>query len=208
MTIRGQAKFIAPMSAFMLAASLSGTAPAEAGRAGGVTGEAPERIVLARQSYTDVIATLERNGYRVVNMSSTLLGRVKIQARNRVHLREIVVSRSTGEIKHDVILKVYRRVKEGSEAHKRLQRRAREAEAAGNTGGGSSGSGSGGSGSSGGVSVGVGGGNGGGASVSVGGDTGGVSVDAGGGGGGGVSVDVGGGGVSANVGGIGVSIGN
>jgi len=207
MTIRGKAKFIAPMAMCALAASLSGTAPAEAGRAGGVTGEAPERIVLARQSYTDVIATLERNGYRVVNMSSTLLGRVKIQARNRVHLREIVVSRSTGEIKHDVILKVYRRVKEGSEAHKRLQRRAREAEAAGNSGGGSSGSGSSG-GSSGGVSVGVGGGNGGGASVSVGGDTGGVSVDVGGGGGGGVSVDVGGGGVSANVGGIGVIIGN
>ncbi len=60
---------------------------------------------LAQLGYTDVLVMLERTGYHVVKMDSTLLGRVRILARNREHLREVIVSRSTGEIKRDVILK-------------------------------------------------------------------------------------------------------
>lgn len=161
-----------------------GVTPAQAGAGGGARSAPEASITLARQSYTDVIATLEGNGYRVVKMSSTMLGRVKIVARNSQHLREIVVSRSTGEIKHDVILKVYR-VKDGADAARRTKSRLPGVSLG--SGGGSSGGGSGGS-----VSVDVGGG---GASASVGGS-------------GGASASVGGGGASVSVGGGGLSIGN
>ena len=62
---------------------------------------------LATQSYLTVIQMMESNGYRVVSMKSTLLGRVKIRVRNPEHLREVVVSRSTGEIKSDRIVQVF-----------------------------------------------------------------------------------------------------
>lgn len=61
----------------------------------------------AAQNYTLVIAMLEDTGYRVTSMKSTLLGRLKIRAQNREHIREVVVSRSTGEIKSDRIVKVF-----------------------------------------------------------------------------------------------------
>ncbi|MFY0632828.1 MAG: hypothetical protein JXQ91_03390 [Vannielia sp.] len=179
------------------AALVLGAVSAEAASASrsGARAAPQDQVILARQRYTDVIATLEGDGYRVVKMSSTMLGRVKIVAQNRVHLREIVVSRSTGEIKHDVILKVFK-LREGSAQVKRSTKKSVNVGVGG-----------------GGVSAG--GGGGGGVSVGVGGD-GGVSANVGGGGGvsasvggsGGVSASVGGGGVSASVGGLGVSLGN
>lgn len=166
------------LAGLALALGSAGATPADAA-ASGARAAPPERVILARQSYTDVIAGLERNGYRVVSMSSTMLGRVKILAQNRVHLREIVVSRSTGEIKHDVILKVFKTREE--------EARSRAGRSAGvDVGGGSDG------GSGGGTSAGV--------------DEGGVSVSTGGGGG--ASASVGGGGASVSAGGVGVSIGN
>lgn len=62
---------------------------------------------IAAQNYTMVIAMLEDTGYRVTSMKSTLLGRLKIRAQNREHVREVVVSRSTGEIMSDRIVKVF-----------------------------------------------------------------------------------------------------
>lgn len=59
------------------------------------------------RSYLDVIAQLESSGYTLDKVEKTFLGRMKITARNRVHLRELVVSRSTGEIMRDAVIEVF-----------------------------------------------------------------------------------------------------
>lgn len=64
-------------------------------------------MAIAAQSYLTVIDMLESTGYRVVDMKSTLLGRLKVRARNRQHMRELVISRSTGEVMSDRIIRVY-----------------------------------------------------------------------------------------------------
>lgn len=64
-------------------------------------------LILMQISYVDVIANLEGTGYQIVDMRSTFLGRIKLRARNAIHMREIVVSRSTGEILSDVIIAIY-----------------------------------------------------------------------------------------------------
>lgn len=62
---------------------------------------------IAAQTYRDVVSILELSGYKVTSMKSTLLGRVKIRAQNRKHVREVVVSRSTGEVKSDRIIHTF-----------------------------------------------------------------------------------------------------
>lgn len=59
---------------------------------------------LAQSSYVDVISALKQSGYTVLKVERTLLGRVRILAKNHEHLREMVVSRTTGEVKRDVIV--------------------------------------------------------------------------------------------------------
>lgn len=129
-------------------------------------------MLVSAQSYVDVINMLEKAGYRVSGMKTTLLGRVKIRAQNRQHLREVVVSRSTGEIKSDRIIRVFR-AQDGATAQKGKR-------SSGSSSGSQSGSG---------VNVD--------ASVSSGGTSAGASVSAGGGSAG-ASVSVGG--TSASVG--------
>lgn len=90
---------------FIMMAAILAAAPAQS-QAAPQLGPAPMMIVAA-ESYLDVIQMLEDTGYNVTGMKSTLLGRLKIRAQNKQHLREIVVSRSTGEIKSDRILKVF-----------------------------------------------------------------------------------------------------
>ena len=63
-------------------------------------------LQLAQQTYVSVIGNLETNGYAVVDLKTTLLGRVKIVAQNSAHVRELVVSRSTGEIMSDRIVRI------------------------------------------------------------------------------------------------------
>lgn len=57
--------------------------------------------------YGEVIDALDRNGYRIVSVSTTLLNRVVIRARNPEHLREVVFSRASGRILRDGIVKYY-----------------------------------------------------------------------------------------------------
>jgi hypothetical protein len=64
-------------------------------------------LLVAQQNYLDVMANLEAAGYTILETKRTLLGRVKITARNSAHLREVVVSRSTGEVKRDEIVQVF-----------------------------------------------------------------------------------------------------
>lgn len=68
---------------------------------------AGETVVAQTQTYIDVMAQLEASGYEVINVSRTWLGRVKIEARNQIHMREVVVSSSTGEVMSDVVVAVY-----------------------------------------------------------------------------------------------------
>lgn len=64
-------------------------------------------LVAQQQTYLDVMANLEAAGYTVVETKTTFLGRVQITARNAAHLREVVVSRATGEVKSDMILETF-----------------------------------------------------------------------------------------------------
>lgn len=57
--------------------------------------------------YIDVLEALDAEGYTIVSVTDTLLNRVKIRARNRQHLREIVVSRASGQILRDAIIETY-----------------------------------------------------------------------------------------------------
>ncbi len=64
-------------------------------------------VVVQARSYGDVVAALEAGGYRVDDISRTFLGRVRIVASNRQHRREVIISRSTGEIMSDMIVDVF-----------------------------------------------------------------------------------------------------
>ncbi len=141
------------------------------------TAALPTPAAAQQSGYTQVIFNLEHDGYRVVEMTTTLLGRMRIVARNKIHLREIVVSRATGEIKSDLILQVFAVAEGGaSAAPTKLKGTVPNVPGPGTTGGGTT------------VSAG-------GASVGVG--SGGVSVGLGG-----TSVGIGSGGISGKVGGL------
>jgi hypothetical protein len=68
---------------------------------------------VAQQTYLDVMANLEAAGYTITETKRTLLGRVKIMARNSEHMREVVVSRATGEVKRDEVVEVFVRFGSG-----------------------------------------------------------------------------------------------
>tara|TARA_R110002124_G_scaffold35633_4_gene115721 strand:+ start:609 stop:1109 length:501 start_codon:yes stop_codon:yes gene_type:complete len=74
---------------------------------GNTSFSAGETVVAQTQTYIDVMAQLEASGYEVINVSRTWLGRVKIEARNQIHMREVVVSSSTGEVMSDVVVSVF-----------------------------------------------------------------------------------------------------
>lgn len=63
---------------------------------------------VGRINYVQVIDALTVNGYQIVSVTDTMLNRVKIRARNASHLREIVVSRATGQVLRDALVESYR----------------------------------------------------------------------------------------------------
>ena len=63
--------------------------------------------VAQNRTYLDVVASLEAEGYEITDVSKTWLGRIKIVATSKANLREVIVSRTTGEILSDVIVDVY-----------------------------------------------------------------------------------------------------
>lgn len=149
-----------------------------------------DKLVLAQsRTRADVVAALEASGYTVTEIRTTLLGRLRIVARNGEHRREVVMSRATGEILSDRIVEVFATASGKAGAKGSVDGEAGADVDAGISAGG------------GGVSVGVDGDSGvsvevGDTGVSVGGDSG-VSVDVGGsvdveiGGNGGLSIDPG-----------------
>lgn len=60
-------------------------------------------IEFAGERVGAVVAELQAAGYQVVDMSRTLLGRIRITLENAFQVRQIVVSRSTGEIMFDAV---------------------------------------------------------------------------------------------------------
>ncbi len=169
-----------PIRALSVLAAL-GVVSAGDALAQSATGQ-PAGYQVAQQSYANVITQLQSGGYQIVEVRSTFLGRIRILARNKVHLREVIVSRSTGEVKRDVIVQIL----------------------AGATGGNSQSSGSGSSGSGSSAGSGSSGSSGSGSGIDAG-------ASVGGGGGINAGVSAGGGGFSADVsvggGGFGAGIG-
>ena len=62
-------------------------------------------LMAQARSEAQVTAALELQGYQIEDIRRSLLGRVIITARNEIHMREVVMSRSTGEILADRIVR-------------------------------------------------------------------------------------------------------
>lgn len=59
----------------------------------------------AAESVRDMIKILESEGFVVTDIGHTILGRVRIEAVTDGYLREVILSRSTGEIRQDAIFR-------------------------------------------------------------------------------------------------------
>lgn len=57
--------------------------------------------------YAAIAKALEMDGYQILDVRRTLLNRAMIHASNEDHLREIVVSRSSGQVLRDVIIEEF-----------------------------------------------------------------------------------------------------
>lgn len=80
------------------------TANAEAQAQAQATFDLQAVIDYAGERAAEAVAEFQAAGYRVVDMSRTLLGRIRITLENEMHVRQIVVSRSTGEIMYDAVI--------------------------------------------------------------------------------------------------------
>ena len=79
-----------------------------AGQADPTSGIALVRVQHSPQwRYIDVLEALDSEGYTIISVTDTLLNRVKIRARSSQHLREIVVSRASGQILRDAVIETY-----------------------------------------------------------------------------------------------------
>lgn len=67
-------------------------------------GQIGEMLFAQARTEAQVIAALELQGYEISDTRRSLLGRVIITAQNDVHVREIVMSRATGEILSDQVV--------------------------------------------------------------------------------------------------------
>ena len=54
----------------------------------------------------DIQSSLKKQGYAIISVTNTLLGRVKILVKNDVHNRILVMARHTGEILSDRIIPI------------------------------------------------------------------------------------------------------
>lgn len=91
-------------------------APALADPASRVAGLDVFRVQSSPQwRYIEILEALDTEGYTIISVTDTLLNRVKIRARNSQHLREIVVSRASGQILRDAVIETYDYRATGSE---------------------------------------------------------------------------------------------
>ena len=80
------------------------SAGAEAASAVEMQGQIGEMLFAQARTEAQVIAALELQGYEISDTRRSLLGRVIITAQNDIHVREIVMSRATGEILSDQVV--------------------------------------------------------------------------------------------------------
>lgn len=57
--------------------------------------------------YLEVVRALDEAGYRIVSITDTFLNRIRIRASNADHLREVIISRSSGQVLRDALIEVY-----------------------------------------------------------------------------------------------------
>ncbi len=55
-----------------------------------------------------LVRLLQQRGYAIESVTTTMLGRVRIVAVNALHRRELVVSRASGQVLRDALVKVFR----------------------------------------------------------------------------------------------------
>jgi hypothetical protein len=84
------------------AATLALAGPADAGPRV-AAGAEPTVVVDAGYDEADMVSMLRRQGYEVYRVERTFLGRIRFLARGEGVMREVVVSRNTGEILRDVV---------------------------------------------------------------------------------------------------------
>ncbi|MBD3676849.1 MAG: hypothetical protein HUJ27_00415 [Rhodobacteraceae bacterium] len=82
------------------------TADTGAGLEQQTQGEIGEILLAQARTETQVMAALELQGYQISDTRRSFLGRTVITAQNNIHIREVVMSRATGEILSDQIVAV------------------------------------------------------------------------------------------------------
>lgn len=86
--------------------ALAQNATSEVGAEAAAEVQAQSGEILFAQARTEaqVVAALELQGYEISAIRHSLLGRVVVTAQNQVHVRQVVMSRGTGEILSDQIV--------------------------------------------------------------------------------------------------------
>lgn len=85
----------------LVCAAAAWSTPLAAQSAGGPANEGSFTVVQAR-TLDDLLTQLQAAGFTVDDISRTFLGRIRVVARDATTTREIVMSRTTGEIFSDV----------------------------------------------------------------------------------------------------------
>ena len=70
----------------------------------GSSGTQAAKVEYSETSYQRTLQKLKREGFKVISIKKSFLGRIRILALKNNNLREIIISRSTGEIKRDAII--------------------------------------------------------------------------------------------------------
>lgn len=65
----------------------------------------PRALAIAAKGEAEIIATLQAQGFTVVETGRTLLGRIRITAESAIGTREVILHQRTGEVLRDVIFK-------------------------------------------------------------------------------------------------------
>ncbi|WP_281859484.1 hypothetical protein [Litoreibacter halocynthiae] len=86
-----------------LAVSISGASVAQS-QSLDANGSQMVRTEVAGKSYQRTVQKLRSEGFKIVSVKKSLLGRIRVLALKNNNLREIIISRSTGEIKRDAII--------------------------------------------------------------------------------------------------------
>ena len=80
------------------------TAAVAQSKSAGSSGTQTATVEFSETSYQRTLQKLKREGFKIISIKKSFLGRIRILALKNNNLREIIISRSTGEIKRDAII--------------------------------------------------------------------------------------------------------